>query len=129
MQITIGVEKSLIAGTEPSIYKGMRIGVGIIFIAAKYIRSLNCNLAPLVGPQMIPIFVHDADPESRTNPHRTSLAVTRRQGIRRHLMGRFRHAIRFHERYAEYAFNLIDEFRRQRRATGAQEAKGSRFRR
>src|ERR1700692_1878052 len=70
VQITIGVQKSLVAGTEPSIYKSARVRLRIVFISTKYIGSLNCDLTSLIGSKMISIFVHDADSEPGADANR-----------------------------------------------------------
>ena len=61
MQIAVAIEKSFVAGTKPSIRESAGVGLRIIFVSAKDVRSLNSNFAPLVGAEVIALLVHDAD--------------------------------------------------------------------
>lgn len=81
MQVTIGVQKSLISGAKPSIHKCVGVRVRIIFIAAKYIRPLNRDLASLIRAEVIAVLVHDADAQPGAHADRTSLAMPRRRGF------------------------------------------------
>jgi hypothetical protein len=116
MQITIGIEKPLIAGAEPSIHKSAGVGFRVIFVSPENVRALNGDFAALIGAEMIAFFVHDADAKAGANSHRSSLAMARRQRVGGHLMGRFGHPIGLDEWNAEQAFDFVDQFRRQRRA-------------
>src|ERR1700688_3882323 len=112
MQIAVRIQKSLIAGTKPSIHEGARVGFGIIFVSAKYIRSLNRDLAPLTGSKMVAVFVHDADAEAGAHANRGRFAGAWWQGIRGYLVSGFGHAVSLDERHAKHALDLIDEFLR-----------------
>src|ERR1700731_2871591 len=112
MQVAVRIQKPLIAGAEPSINEGARVGFGIIFVSPKYVCSLNRDLAPLIGSKMVAVFVHDADAEAGSNANRARLAVPRWQRVRGHLMRGFRHPISLNEWHAKHALDLIDEFLR-----------------
>src|SRR5713101_6534314 len=77
MQIAVRIEKSLIAGEEPSIHKRAGVGFGIIFVSTKYVSALNRDLAPLTGSQVIAIVIHDADLHSSSDPDGTCLPTPR----------------------------------------------------
>ena len=68
MQIAVGIKKSLVASTKPSIHKSASVGLGIIFVSTKYVRSLDRDLAALVGAEMIAFRVHDADAQASAYP-------------------------------------------------------------
>ena len=48
-EIAVGIEKALIAGAEPAVGEGLRVGFGIIFVAGDHVRSLNDHFAALAG--------------------------------------------------------------------------------
>src|SRR5579862_601730 len=129
MQVAVRIKVALIAGAKPSVDKGMSVGVGIIFVSPKNIRALNRDLASLVGAEMFAVFIHNADTQANADSDRSGLSVLRRQGIGSHLVRGFRHAIRFHERYAEKPLDLMNELGRQRRAARPQESQGCGFHR
>ena len=62
-------------------------------------------------------------------PDRTGLAMPRRKRIRRHLVGSFGHSVGFDERHAKQSLDFVNQFRRQGRAAGTDEAQSGSFRR
>src|SRR6202023_2058520 len=100
----------------------MSIRFGIVFIPAKHIRTLNGDLATMIGTEMISVLVHDADAQAGAHSHRTRLAVSWRQRVRGHLVRRFGHAVGFDERNAKESLYSVNQLRRQRRAAGTDEA-------
>src|ERR1039458_3805323 len=127
MQIAVWVEESFVASTKPSIHKSASVGLGIIFVSTKYICPLDRDLAALVGTEIIAFLVHDADAQPRAQADRTCFAVPRGQRVGRHLVSRLRHSVSFDEGYAEDILDLANEFRRQGRAAGAEEAQRRSF--
>src|SRR6202050_5762583 len=109
MQITVGIKNSLAPGTKPSVHKSAGVRFVIVFVSPKYICSLDCDLAAVIGPEMIALRVHDADAQADANPHRAGLAVPRREGIRSHLMGRFGHSIGFPDGNAKQSLDLVNQ--------------------
>ncbi len=122
VQVTIVVEIALVSGAKPSVDESAGVCFRIIFVSAKYIRALNCDFAALIVFERIALFVHDPDAEAGAHPHRSGLAMARRQRIRSHLMRSFGHAVRFDERHAKFVFDFVNQFRRQGRAAGTDEA-------
>src|SRR5208283_1086776 len=129
MQITVFVEKSLIAGTKPSIDKSASVGFGIVFISAKYVGALNGNFAALIGAEVIAVRIQDADAQPGADSDGTGFAMPRRQRIGGHLVSRLGHSVSFHERYTKELLDLVNEFGRQRRAAGTDETQCGRLHR
>ena len=121
-EVAVGVQEPLVAGAEPSVGEGFRVGVRIVLIAADHVRTLNDHFSALARREQIPRVVHDADLDARSGPHRARLSLRRRPWIGRHLVRGFRHAVGFEHRYAEHALHLAHHFRRERRAAGADES-------
>ena len=122
MQIAVGVEKALVAGAKPSIHKSASVGFGIVFVSAKHIRSLNGNFAALVGAEMVAVFVHDADAQAGAHADRARFAMPRRQEDSKSSGGQLRSFRRLRRKARQKSFDFVNEFRRQGRAAGTDEA-------
>src|SRR5271167_1286945 len=97
VQIGVLIKPPFVAGTKPSMGESASVGFGIVVISAKYIGALNGDFAALPGGKMIALFVQDADAKPGADSYRTGFAMSRRQRVRSHLMGRLRHAVGFDE--------------------------------
>ena len=125
VQVVICIQHALVAGAKPSVHKGSVVGLAVVLVSAEHARPLNDHLAAFSGGEMIALGVHDADLNAAGRPHRTRLAMLRRQRIRRHLVGSFRHPVGFDQGHAEQFLHLVHDLRRHRRAGRADEAQGS----
>src|SRR5205823_6139088 len=102
--IVVGIEKSLIARSEPAVREGAGVGFGIVLVATNDVRTLYHDLATFAVWKMPAARVHDADADVGSSPHGSRLPLGRRQWIGRHLMGGFGHTIRLEHRRAERGF-------------------------
>src|SRR5271169_365307 len=81
MQITVVVEKSLVASAKPSVDEGVGVGFGIVFVSSKHVRALDGDLAALIVFERVAVLVHDPDPKPRAHADRPCLPMSRRQRI------------------------------------------------
>ena len=130
-QIAVLVEHALVAGVEPAMGEGRGVGVGVVLVARRHVRSANDDLAGLARFQQLPVRRHDRDLRSGRSADAAGLAQAGRQAVRRHLVRGFRHAVGFDDRAAESRFELGHHLWRQRcrrRADEAQRGRGQRLR-
>src|SRR5262245_55644706 len=105
-EVTIVVEKTLVAGPEPSIRERGRIGLGVVLVTAHDVQSLNTDLAALSTSEMVTGFVEDRDAHARPRTDRTRFTRGWRQRVRRHLMRRLGHAVRLEHRRPKRGFEI-----------------------
>src|SRR5207237_1473007 len=81
MQVTVFVQRSLVAGPKPSIHEAAGVGFGIVLVTAKHARALNGDFPALVGSQVTAFIVQNTNANARAHADRTRFAMPRRQRI------------------------------------------------
>jgi hypothetical protein len=109
------VQHALIARAKPAVDKGIRIGLVIIFITRGDIGAANDDFAGFSSGQEAALFAKNADFRSSGLADGSRLSLGRRQGVGRHLVTRFGHAVRLHQWRVEQLLDLLNELRRNRR--------------
>src|ERR1700675_3943184 len=61
VQISVGIEKPLVARAKPTVGKGALVGLRVVLISGEHIRSLDHDLTPAIRSQVAAIAVHHTD--------------------------------------------------------------------
>ena len=92
-EVALLVEDPLVAGPEPAVPEGLRVGLGIRLVAGGDVRPADGDLAHLPARQRLPFLVEDRHLRSRRQAHRAGLACPRGEGIGGHLVGGLGHSV------------------------------------
>src|ERR1051326_8636031 len=63
-EIAVAVEKTLVAGSKPSVGERLCISLRIVLVARNHVGALNYYLTALSAGQQVARIVHDADLDS-----------------------------------------------------------------
>src|SRR5579863_6414649 len=74
VQISVGIEKALVARAKPTVGKGPLVGIRIVLISSEHSRSLDHDFAPAIRSQVAAIAVHHADANAGWRAHGTRFA-------------------------------------------------------
>ena len=125
-QVSVLIEKALVAGLEPIARKRRLCRDRIAVVAWHDARAADGNLASLATRQRCPSFVHDRNIQLHRYADRARLALARRHRITCDRCGSsFRHAVKLDHRGLEGSFQFREDGRRQRRRRGAYETKAT----
>ena len=100
------IKGALITGAEPAMREGLGIGFWIGFIARGHIGAADHHFANLALRQDGAIIIHDRHFRPGSLADRARLARPG-QRVGCHLVRGFGHAVAFHQRAAEYGFQLL----------------------
>ena len=121
-QISLGVEVSEVAGSEPAVPKRGLCSCGIVVVAPGDGGTPQRDFSAFAGWKPSTVVVHDRDLGPGGLPDRTRLASLQR--VRGNLRGGFRHAVGLDHGNAEQGFQLAEHVDRQRRRGGTDESQG-----
>src|SRR3954449_2648055 len=102
--VPIGVDATLITGSEPALDERSRVGVRIVDVAGHDGRALDRELADLAGGKAPAIQIQYSDVDAGCSAHRAWSSRFRRQRIARHLVCGLGHAVGLDDRRTERAF-------------------------
>src|SRR6185369_567433 len=85
-EVALLVEDALVAGPEPAVPEGLRVGLGIRLVAGSHVGPADGDLAHLPARQLLPVLVEDRHLRPSRQTHRAGLARPRREGIGGHLV-------------------------------------------
>src|SRR4029453_14231727 len=86
-EVALLVEDALVAGPEPAVPEGSRVGLGIRLVAGGDVGPADGDLALLPARQLLPFLVEDRHLRSSRQTPGAGLARSRGRGIGGHLVG------------------------------------------
>src|SRR6516162_6735600 len=120
-EVALLVEDPLVAGPEPAVPEGGRVGLGIRLVAGGDVGPADGDLAHLPARQHLPFLVEDHHLRSRCQAHRAGLACPRGEGIGGHLVGGLGHPVALDHRDAPGLLHIQHHRRGERLRGGANE--------
>ena len=112
-QISVAVQVSEVAGSEPAVPKGGLRRGDVIVVSPRDGRASQRDLSTFAGGQLSALAVHDRDLGSGGLADRTGLPSFQR--VRGNLGRGFRHAVGLDHGNAKQRFQLVKHVGRQRR--------------
>ena len=120
-QVAVVVEVALVAGAEPAVGEGGRVGVGVVLVAVDHRGALDGHLAALPRGQDAVVAVENGQLDAGGDPHRPGLGHRRRQRVGAHLVGGLGHAVGLDHRRSEQPDQFLQHRLGQRRRRRAHE--------
>jgi hypothetical protein len=80
-EVALLVEDPLVAGPEPAVPEGLRVGLGIRLVAGGDVGPSDGDLAHLPARQLLPVLVEDRHLRSRRQTHEPGLRARGGRGL------------------------------------------------
>ena len=106
-QVTVRIEKTLVAGPKPATDERIHVGVGVALVTSNDVASPNDDFPDFARRSQNAVIAHDGDLGTCCDSRRRSRPGPRRQLITGDLPGGFGHSVRIHHRHTEDTFEVV----------------------